>query len=95
MHPSISIFPNLDGPNVKHEDYEHSFLQGAMFGPYSFSNIDGREDPGRSKRNLAELTVIIEMLHSLREGTELVVVSFYHDLFVFFVKKSHDLRLFA
>ncbi|GJN01953.1 hypothetical protein PR202_ga19258 [Eleusine coracana subsp. coracana] len=73
MHPSISVFPNvnfydkkiLDGPNVNHEGHERSYLHGAMFGPYSFINIDGREDPGRSKRNMAELTVIMEILHNL------------------------------
>jgi hypothetical protein len=59
----------LDGPNVKHEGHEHSYLHGAMFGPYSFINIDGREDPGRSKRNKAELTVVMEILHNIRKGT--------------------------
>jgi hypothetical protein len=36
--------------------------------PYSFINIDGSEDPGRRKRNIAELTVIMESLHNLRKG---------------------------
>uniref|UniRef100_A0A0D3FZD7 Uncharacterized protein n=1 Tax=Oryza barthii TaxID=65489 RepID=A0A0D3FZD7_9ORYZ len=74
MHPSISIFPNfsfydkkiLDGPNVTHVRHERSFLQGAMFGPYSFINIEnGREDPGRSKRNMAEVAAIKKILHNL------------------------------
>ncbi|PUZ75223.1 hypothetical protein GQ55_1G137600 [Panicum hallii var. hallii] len=43
----------LDGPNVTQDSHERSYLEVAMFGPYSF--IDGREDPGRSKRNMAEL----------------------------------------
>ncbi|XP_062224896.1 LOW QUALITY PROTEIN: helicase sen1-like [Phragmites australis] len=76
MHPSISIFPNLsfynkkilDGPNVTQERHVRSYLQGAMFGPYSFIHIDGREHPGRSKRNMAELTVIMEILHNLKEA---------------------------
>ncbi|TVU16038.1 hypothetical protein EJB05_39585, partial [Eragrostis curvula] len=80
MHPSISIFPNesfydkkiLDGPNVMQESHKRSFLHGAMFGPYSFINIDGWEDRGQSKRNMAELTVIMEILHNLRNGTELL-----------------------
>ncbi|RLN09633.1 hypothetical protein C2845_PM11G17480 [Panicum miliaceum] len=77
MHPSISIFPNtsfysnkiLDGPNVTQDSHERSYLEGAMFGPYSFINIiDGREDRGRSKRNMAELGVIMEILHRLKEA---------------------------
>ncbi|CAL4888295.1 unnamed protein product [Urochloa decumbens] len=76
MHPSISIFPNtsfysnkiLDGPNVTQGMHERSYLEGAMFGPYSFINVDGREDPGRSKRNTAELEVIMEILHRLKQG---------------------------
>ena len=77
MHPSISMFPNqnfydrniLDGANVTQEGHQRSYLQGAMFGPYSFINIDGLEDPGRSKRNMAELAVILEILHALKKGT--------------------------
>ncbi|CAL5025804.1 unnamed protein product [Urochloa decumbens] len=76
MHPSISIFPNLsfydkqilDGANVTQDGHQRSYLHGEMFGPYSFINIDGREDPGRSKRNIAELTVILEILHALRKA---------------------------
>ncbi|PVH35757.1 hypothetical protein PAHAL_7G265900 [Panicum hallii] len=76
MHPSISMFPNLnfydrnilDGANVTQEGHQRSYLQGAMFGPYSFINIDGREDPGRSKRNMAELAVILEILHALKKA---------------------------
>ena len=76
MHPSISMFPNqnfydrniLDGANVTQEGHQRSYLQGAMFGPYSFINIDGLEDPGRSKRNMAELAVILEILHALKKG---------------------------
>jgi senataxin len=76
MHPSISIFPNLnfydkkilDGVNVTQEGHRRSYLQGAMFGPYSFINIDGHEDFGQSKRNRAELTVILEILHALKKG---------------------------
>jgi hypothetical protein len=91
MHRAISVFPNmrfyekqiLDGPNVKHEGHEHSYLHGAMFGPYSFINIDGREDPGRSKRNKAELTVVMEILYNLRKGTNenIFIYSFtVHDI---------------
>ncbi|WVZ86865.1 hypothetical protein U9M48_033584 [Paspalum notatum var. saurae] len=76
MHPSISIFPNLrfydkkilDGANVTQEGHGRKYLEAAMFGPYSFINIDGREDPGRSKRNMAELAVILEILSALKKA---------------------------
>lgn len=91
MHPSISIFPNfsfydkkiLDGPNVTHVRHERSFLQGAMFGPFSFINIEnGREDPGRNKRNMAEVAAIKKILHNLCKGNYpllllLILVSLY------------------
>ncbi|KAM0906287.1 hypothetical protein ACQ4PT_016853 [Festuca glaucescens] len=75
MHPSISIFPNfsfydkqiLDGPNVTQAGHEREYLPGTMFGPYSFINIDGREDRGRSKRNMAEVA-ILEILRSLKQA---------------------------
>ncbi|KAL8479569.1 hypothetical protein ACS0TY_026457 [Phlomoides rotata] len=53
MHPSISQFPNssfydnqiLNAPNVRSKSYERCYLQGRMFGPYSFINVcDGREE---------------------------------------------------
>lgn len=76
MHPFISIFPNtrfydnkiLDGPNVTQAGHENTYLEGAMFGPYSFININGREDPGQSKRNMAELGVIMKILNLLKKG---------------------------
>jgi len=76
MHPSISIFPNLsfydkkilDGANVTQEGHTRKYLEAAMFGPYSFINVDGREDPGRSKRNMAEVAVILEILNALKKG---------------------------
>ncbi|XP_073363393.1 helicase sen1-like [Aegilops tauschii subsp. strangulata] len=76
MHPSISVFPNLsfydrqilDGPNVTQTTHELSYLPGAMFGPYSFINVDGREDRGRSKRNMAEVAAILEILRSLKQA---------------------------
>jgi senataxin len=47
MHPSISQFPCkefyggkiMDGQNVKLESYEKCFLEGKMFGPFSFINV--------------------------------------------------------
>lgn len=98
MHPSISIFPNtsfysskiLDGPNVTQGGHERSYLEGAMFGPYSFIDIDGREEPGRSKRNMAEVEVIVEILHRLKEGSSL---SFWFHFKVFSFLKPFALRV--
>ncbi|RZC57176.1 hypothetical protein C5167_004483 [Papaver somniferum] len=54
MHPAISSFPNrkfykdqiIDAPSVLCENFQRNYLQGPMFGPYSFINISyGREDP--------------------------------------------------
>jgi len=76
MDPSISIFPNfsfydkqiLDGANVTQAGQEREYLPGAMYGPYSFISIDGREDRGRSKRNMAEVAAILEILCSLKQA---------------------------
>lgn len=80
MHPSISWFPNsnfyqnqiLDGPNVQGKNYERSYLQGKMFGPYSFINVrGGREeldDVGVSKRNMVEVAVIVNLVQKLHKG---------------------------
>ena len=62
-HPSISLFPNrmfyenqiLDGPNVNKRRHERSFLQGNMFGSYSFINVaHGKEefDNSQSLKNM-------------------------------------------
>ncbi|KAI5011797.1 hypothetical protein ZWY2020_013934 [Hordeum vulgare] len=76
MHPSISVFPNLsfynrqilDGPNVTQTKHGRSYLPGAMFGPYSFININSLEDRGRSKRNMAEVAAILHILGSLKQA---------------------------
>ncbi|KAL6538714.1 hypothetical protein OROGR_012702 [Orobanche gracilis] len=77
MHPSISRFPNsnfydnqiLNAPNVRSQSYERCYLQGRMFGPYSFINVcDGREefdDVGHSIRNMVEVAVILKLLRKL------------------------------
>ncbi|KAL6506744.1 hypothetical protein OROHE_022576 [Orobanche hederae] len=77
MHPSISWFPNsnfyqnqiLDGPNVQSKYYERSYLQGEMFGPYSFINVrGGREeldDVGVSRRNMVEVALIVKLVQKL------------------------------
>ncbi|KAB1211380.1 putative helicase MAGATAMA 3 [Morella rubra] len=70
MHPSVSLFPNrefydqqiLDGPNVKERGYEQRFLQGNIYGSYSFINIaHGKEESGvgHSLKNMVEAAVCI------------------------------------
>ncbi|KAK8966447.1 hypothetical protein KSP40_PGU015124 [Platanthera guangdongensis] len=69
MHPSISLFPNvnfygkqiLDGLNVR--DFEYGkHCSGLLFGSYAFVNItDGREeldDIGRSIKNMIEVAIV-------------------------------------
>uniref|UniRef100_A0A2N9FCU5 DNA2/NAM7 helicase-like C-terminal domain-containing protein n=1 Tax=Fagus sylvatica TaxID=28930 RepID=A0A2N9FCU5_FAGSY len=76
MHPSISLFPNrmfyenqiLDGPNVKERSYDRRFLQGNMYGSYSFINVaHGKEefDKSHSLRNMIEVAVASEIVASL------------------------------
>ncbi|KAB2600277.1 hypothetical protein D8674_010548 [Pyrus ussuriensis x Pyrus communis] len=76
MHPSISLFPKmefydnqiLDGPNVSEVSYNKCFLDGKMYGSYSFINIaNGKEefDRGRSLKNVAEVAVVYEIVSSL------------------------------
>ncbi|XP_011048852.1 PREDICTED: uncharacterized protein LOC105142765 isoform X1 [Populus euphratica] len=76
MHPSISLFPNKefydmliqDAPNVKERNYQKQFLQGNMYGPYSFINVaNGKEqsNDGRSKKNLVEVAVVSAIVASL------------------------------
>ncbi|KAL5723309.1 hypothetical protein ACHQM5_006723 [Ranunculus cassubicifolius] len=79
MHPSISLFPNnefygkdiLDAQNVKDETYKRSLLQGNMYGSYSFINVSyGKEefDAAYSRRNMAEVDVVSDMLAKLHKG---------------------------
>ncbi|KAL2902402.1 putative helicase MAGATAMA 3 [Bienertia sinuspersici] len=76
MHPSISLFPNkkfygkqlIDAPNVKETSYSKFFLQGKMYGTYSFINVSkGKEnfDKGHSPRNLMEAAVVNEIVAKL------------------------------
>ncbi|KAL4593874.1 hypothetical protein ACB092_M008500 [Castanea dentata] len=76
MHPSISLFPNkmfyenqiLDGHNVKGRSYERHFLQGKMYGSYSFINVPhGKEEfnNSHSLKNMVEAAVVSEIVSSL------------------------------
>ena len=79
MHPSISLFPNrmfyenhiLNGHNVKERIYERRFLQGKMYGSYSFINVaHGKEefDNSQSLKNMVEVAVASEIVASLFKG---------------------------
>ncbi|KAL6959710.1 hypothetical protein U1Q18_039863 [Sarracenia purpurea var. burkii] len=76
MHPSISLFPNTefydkrisDGPNVMERTYEKRFLQGKMYGSYSFINVThGKEelDHRHSLRNEVEAAVVAKIVSAL------------------------------
>ncbi|CAL5371478.1 unnamed protein product [Camellia sinensis] len=76
MHPSISMFPNRefydnmisDGPNVKEGTYERLFLQGSMYGSYSFINVTyGQEgfDNRHSTKNMVEVAVAADIVARL------------------------------
>ncbi|KAL6218573.1 hypothetical protein ACLB2K_011783 [Fragaria x ananassa] len=86
MHPSISLFPKkefydnriLDGPNVNAVSYEKCFLEGRMFGSYSFIHIaDGKEEfyRGHSSRNMVEVAVVYHIVLGLyKRGEEDVII---------------------
>ncbi|KAF9664169.1 hypothetical protein SADUNF_Sadunf17G0128300 [Salix dunnii] len=76
MHPCISLFPNKefyngliqDASTVKERNYHKQFLQGNMYGPYSFINVaSGKEqfNNGGSKKNLVEVAVVSELVANL------------------------------
>ncbi|CAD5327204.1 unnamed protein product [Arabidopsis thaliana] len=76
MHPSISLFPNMefyggkisDAEIVKESTYQKRFLQGNMFGSFSFINVGlGKEEfgDGHSPKNMVEIAVVSEILTNL------------------------------
>ena len=82
MHPSISLFPNKefydgliqDASTVKERNYQKRFLQGKMYGPYSFINVAHGEEQFNddcSTRNLVEAAVVSELVASLFKGMHL------------------------
>ena len=79
MHPSISLFPNMkfyggkisDAAIVKERGYQKRFLQGNMFGSFSFINVGlGKEEfgDGNSPKNMVEVAVISEIISNLLKG---------------------------
>ncbi|KAK1304218.1 hypothetical protein QJS10_CPB11g02250 [Acorus calamus] len=82
MHPSISRFPNelfyenkiLDGPNVlTYKGYTMpQYLEGRMYGTYSFINIDGEEELdewNRSRMNMAEVAAVLNIIERLSQAS--------------------------
>ncbi|XP_037431578.1 uncharacterized protein LOC119298182 [Triticum dicoccoides] len=79
MHPEISKFPIssfycrkvTDGPNVLHRDYERKLLDGPMYGPYSFINIQGGIESsgmhGTSLSNAAEVAAVTRIVQRLSQ----------------------------
>ncbi|KAF8109229.1 hypothetical protein N665_0100s0018 [Sinapis alba] len=73
MHPSISLFPNIefydgkisDAAIVKESNYQKKFLEGNMFGSFSFINVGlGKEEfgDGHSPKNTVEVAVVSELI---------------------------------
>ncbi|WVY90099.1 hypothetical protein V8G54_035613 [Vigna mungo] len=79
MHPSISLFPCkefyggliYDGPNVVQSSYGKRFMEGEMYGSFSFINVSkGKEHFGRggfSSKNMVEAAAISKIVGSLKE----------------------------
>ncbi|KAI3794404.1 hypothetical protein L1987_37035 [Smallanthus sonchifolius] len=76
MHPTISLFPNrefykksiLDGVNVKSRAYGKRFLEGRMYGSYSFINVASAKeelDQSHSTKNVMEAALVGEIVASL------------------------------
>ncbi|KAL9992982.1 putative P-loop containing nucleoside triphosphate hydrolase, DNA2/NAM7 helicase, helicase [Helianthus debilis subsp. tardiflorus] len=76
MHPSISQFPNrefynqniLDGANVKSKTYAKRFLDGSMYGSYSFINVTSAKeefDQSHSMKNVMEVALVGKVVASL------------------------------
>ncbi|KAD7478543.1 hypothetical protein E3N88_01679 [Mikania micrantha] len=78
MHPNISRFPNKkfygdqlhNGPNVEEESYKKQFLEGDIFGSYSFIHLAyGKVEfnATRSGKNMMEVAVIVDLVAKLHE----------------------------
>ncbi|KAL9320209.1 hypothetical protein ACSQ67_012048 [Phaseolus vulgaris] len=102
MHPSISFFPNKefyeeqlsDAPFVREMGYNRRFLEGKMYGSYSFINIaKGKEQkPGRGHgwKNKAEAAAVCKIIESLENGFffSFLLVSNYVSVNEFFRSKK-------
>jgi superfamily I DNA and/or RNA helicase len=79
MHPSVSMFPckefydgQLSDANIVREiSYNKRFLEGKMYGSYSFINISkGNEqcNHDHSLKNVIEAAAIFEIIGRLKKG---------------------------
>ena len=82
MHPSISLFPNIefyendiiDAPKVKEAIYNRRFIDGKMYGPFSFINVASTVseleefNKNHSSKNMVEVAVVSEIIASLFKG---------------------------
>lgn len=91
MHPSISRFPNMefyggkitDAAIVQESIYQKRFLQGNMYGSFSFINVGrGKEEfgDGHSPKNMIEVAVISEIISKLFKG--IIYIYFYNLFFI-------------
>ncbi|XP_026419990.1 uncharacterized ATP-dependent helicase C29A10.10c-like [Papaver somniferum] len=80
MHPSISVFSNvefynkqiLDAPTVKERSYTRNLLQGRMYGSFSFIDVSyGKEEFNdmHSCRNPVEVAVISVIIENLYKAS--------------------------
>lgn len=57
---------------MKRKSYVRQYLQGSMFGPYSFINVVGgkeeKDDAEHSRRNMVEVAVVVKILQNLYKG---------------------------
>lgn len=83
MHPSISLFPNmefyrkqiLDAPIVTETSYSKHLLPGSMYDTYSFIDVSyGQEmlDDGHSLKNVFEVAIVCQIVCKLFRGTLLL-----------------------
>ncbi|KAI3877661.1 hypothetical protein MKW98_020142 [Papaver atlanticum] len=80
MHPSISVFPNvefynkqiLDASTVKERSYTRNLLQGRMYGSFSFIDVShGKEEFNdmHSCKNPVEVAVISAIIENLYKAS--------------------------
>ncbi|KAF7831175.1 putative helicase MAGATAMA 3 isoform X3 [Senna tora] len=75
MHPSISLFPNsefyqnelCDGENVKDPSYSKCFLEGKMYGSYSFINIAKEFLRNRRKVSIGVISPYNAQIYEIQE----------------------------
>ncbi|KAI3840153.1 hypothetical protein MKX03_014480 [Papaver bracteatum] len=80
MHPSISVFPNeqfynkkiLDASNVTERSFNKKFLQGSMYGSFSFIDVSYGEEELNDKhslKNMVEVAAVSEIIDNLYKAS--------------------------